>query len=93
MISLFILRLRWVSRNAPAFPPMPACRQLVSQFRARHGQRDFQCLAIFSVVAFTPLMGWLAQYHGWQSGVLLDGRDRPDRGSDLWAIVDSPAAS
>ena len=68
MISLFILRLALGFAEAPSFP---ANARIVANWfpKAERGTASaiFNASQYFSVVAFNPLMGWLAQYHGWES--------------------------
>src|SRR4051812_48002386 len=68
MISLFILRLALGFAEAPSFP---ANARIVANWfpKSERGTASaiFNASQYFSVVAFNPLMGWLAQYHGWQS--------------------------
>lgn len=68
MISLFILRLALGFAEAPSFP---ANARIVANWfpRSERGTASaiFNASQYFSVVAFNPLMGWLAQYHGWPS--------------------------
>src|ERR1043166_4935848 len=68
MISLFMLRLALGFAECPSFP---ANARIVANWfpKSERGTASaiFNASQYMSVVAFTPLMGWLAQYHGWQS--------------------------
>ena len=68
MISLFILRLALGFAEAPSFP---ANARIVANWfpKSERGTASaiFNSSQYFSVVAFNPLMGWLAQYRGWES--------------------------
>ena len=91
LISLFMLRLRWALRNARLSRQCPHRRQLVSNLRAGHGRAIFNASQYFSVVAFTPLMGWLAQVYGWQSVFLAMGGIGLLGAPLFAAVVQSPA--
>jgi D-galactonate transporter len=92
MISLFVLRLALGFSECPSFP---ANARIVANWfpNAERGTASaiFNASQYFSVVAFTPLMGWLAQYHGWQSVFLWMGVIGLIGAAIFWAVVDSPA--
>jgi ACS family glucarate transporter-like MFS transporter len=74
MISLFLMRLALGFAECPSFP---ANARIVANWfpKAERGTASaiFNASQYFSVVAFTPLMGWLAQYYGWQAVFLAMG--------------------
>jgi D-galactonate transporter len=92
MISLFILRLALGFAECPSFP---ANARIVANWfpNSERGTASaiFNASQYFSVVAFTPLMGWLAQYHGWQSVFFWMGVIGLIGAAIFWVIVDSPA--
>ena len=80
MISLFMLRLALGFAECPSFP---ANARIVANWfpNSERGTASaiFNSSQYFSLVAFTPLMGWLAQYYGWRSVFLAMGVHRPGR--------------
>jgi ACS family glucarate transporter-like MFS transporter len=74
MISLFILRFALGFAECPSFP---ANARIVANWfpKSERGTASaiFNASQYFSVVAFTPMMGWLAQYYGWRSVFLAMG--------------------
>src|SRR5690242_9062193 len=68
MISLFMLRLALGFAECPSFP---ANAGIVANWfpNSERGTASaiFNASQYMSVVAFTPLMGWLAQEYGWRS--------------------------
>lgn len=74
VISLFVLRFALGVAECPGFP---ANARIVANWfpKSERGTASaiFNASQYFSVVAFTPLMGWLAQYYGWQSVFLVMG--------------------
>jgi ACS family glucarate transporter-like MFS transporter len=68
LISLFTLRLALGFAECPSFPANG--RIVANWFPASErgtASAIFNASQYFSVVAFTPLMGWLAQDYGWRS--------------------------
>jgi ACS family glucarate transporter-like MFS transporter len=68
MISLFVLRFALGFAESPSYP---ANARIVANWFPS-GERGtasaiFNAAQYMSVPAFTPLMGWLAQYYGWRS--------------------------
>ncbi|HET7086754.1 MAG TPA: MFS transporter [Rhizomicrobium sp.] len=92
MLSLFVLRLALGLAECPSFP---ANARIVANWfpNSERGTASaiFNASQYFSVVAFTPLMGWLAQYHGWQSVFFWMGVIGLVGAAIFWAVVDSPA--
>jgi len=92
MISLFMLRLALGFAECPSFP---ANARIVANWfpKSERGTASaiFNASQYMSVVAFTPLMGWLAQYHGWQSVFFWMGVIGLIGAAIFWAVVDSPA--
>jgi len=92
MISLFILRLALGVAECPSFP---ANARIVANWfpKSERGTASaiFNASQYFSVVAFNPLMGWLAQYHGWQSVFFWMGVIGLLGAGLFWMIVDSPS--
>ena len=92
MISLFILRLALGTAECPSFP---ANARLVAAWfpKSERGTASaiFNASQYFSVVAFNPLMGWLAQYHGWQSVFFWMGVIGLIGAVIFWLVVDSPS--
>jgi len=92
MISLFILRLALGVSESPSFP---ANARIVANWfpKSERGTASaiFNASQYFSVVAFTPLMGWLAQYYGWRSVFLAMGAIGLAGAAIFWAVVHSPA--
>jgi ACS family glucarate transporter-like MFS transporter len=68
MISMFVLRFALGAAESPGFP---ANARIVANWfpESERGTASaiFNASQYFSVPAFTPLMGWLAQYYGWRS--------------------------
>ena len=68
LISLFTLRLALGVAECPSFP---ANARIVANWfpKSERGTASaiFNASQYFSVVAFTPVMGWLAQDYGWRS--------------------------
>jgi ACS family glucarate transporter-like MFS transporter len=74
MISLFVLRFALGFAECPSFPAN--ARIVANWFPASErgtASAIFNASQYFSVVAFTPLMGWLAQDYGWRSVFLAMG--------------------
>ena len=92
MISLFVLRLALGLAECPSFP---ANARIVANWfpNSERGTASaiFNASQYFSVVAFTPLMGWLAQYHGWQSVFFWMGVIGIVGAAIFWLVVDSPS--
>ena len=92
MVSLFILRLALGVAECPSFP---ANARIVANWfpKSERGTASaiFNASQYMSVVAFTPLMGWLAQYHGWQSVFFWMGVIGLIGAAIFWAVVDSPS--
>jgi len=92
MISLFILRMALGVAECPSFP---ANARIVANWfpNSERGTASaiFNASQYFSVVAFTPLMGWLAQYHGWQSVFFWMGVIGLIGAAIFWVVVDSPS--
>ena len=92
MISLFLLRLALGFAEAPSFP---ANARIVANWfpKSERGTASaiFNASQYFSVVAFNPLMGWLAQYYGWQSVYFWMGVIGLAGAVIFWAVVDSPS--
>jgi D-galactonate transporter len=92
LISLFILRLALGFAECPSFPANG--RIVANWFPASErgtASAIFNASQYFSVVAFTPLMGWLAQYYGWRSVFLAMGAIGLVGAAIFWAVVHSPA--
>lgn len=91
-ISLFMLRLLLGVAESPSFP---ANARIVANWfpNSERGTASaiFNASQYFSLVAFAPLMGWLAQYHGWRSIFLVTGLIGIAGVVMFWIIVDSPA--
>ena len=92
MISLFILRFALGFAECPSFP---ANARIVANWfpNAERGTASaiFNASQYFSVPAFTPLMGWLAQYYGWRSVFLVMGGIGVLGAVLFAAVVQSPA--
>jgi len=74
MISMFVLRFALGVAESPGFPGN--ARIVANWFPSSErgtASAIFNASQYFSVPAFTPLMGWLAQYYGWQSVFLVMG--------------------
>ena len=92
MISLFIMRLALGFAECPSFP---ANARIVANWfpKSERGTASaiFNASQYFSVVAFTPLMGWLAQYHGWRSVFLAMGAIGVVGAAIFAMVVQSPS--
>jgi len=92
MISLFVLRFALGFSECPSFP---ANARIVANWfpKSERGTASaiFNASQYFSVVAFTPLMGWLAQYYGWRSVFLAMGGIGLVGAALFAVVVDSPA--
>lgn len=92
MISLFMLRLLLGVSESPSFP---ANARIVANWfpHAERGTASaiFNASQYFSLVAFAPLMGWLAEYHGWRSVFWSMGLIGMAAVALFWLVVDSPA--
>ena len=91
-ISLFILRLLLGASESPSFP---ANARIVANWfpNSERGTASaiFNSAQYFSLVAFAPLMGWLAQDYGWRSVFLAMGIIGLAGAALFWLVVDSPA--
>jgi ACS family glucarate transporter-like MFS transporter len=91
-ISLFILRLLLGASESPSFP---ANARIVANWfpNSERGTASaiFNASQYFSLVAFAPLMGWLAQEYGWRSVFLAMGIIGLAGAAVFWLVVDSPA--
>jgi ACS family glucarate transporter-like MFS transporter len=92
MISLFLLRLALGFAECPSFP---ANARIVANWFP-HSERGtasaiFNASQYFSLVAFAPLMGWLAQYYGWRSVFLAMGGIGLIGAGLFWLVVQSPS--
>ncbi|MCP5411320.1 MAG: MFS transporter [Alphaproteobacteria bacterium] len=91
-ISLFMLRLLLGASESPSFP---ANARIVANWfpNSERGTASaiFNASQYFSLVAFAPLMGWLAQDFGWRSVFLAMGIIGLIGAALFWAVVDSPA--
>ncbi len=92
MISLFILRFALGFAECPSFP---ANARIVANWfpGSERGTASaiFNASQYFSVPAFTPLMGWLAQYYGWRAVFLAMGAIGVLGAILFAAVVQSPA--
>ena len=92
LISLFVLRLMLGFAEAPSFP---ANARIVANWfpNAERGTASaiFNASQYFSLVAFAPLMGWLAQDYGWRSVFLAMGGIGLVGAALFWAVVQSPS--
>jgi len=92
MISLFVLRFALGVAECPGFP---ANARIVANWfpSPERGTASaiFNASQYFSVVAFTPLMGWLGQYYGWRSIFLVMGAVGLVGAAIFAAIVHSPS--
>lgn len=92
MISLFLLRLLLGVSESPSFP---ANARIVANWfpHAERGTASaiFNASQYFSLVAFAPLMGWLAEHHGWRSVFWSMGLIGLAAVVLFWVVVDSPA--
>jgi len=91
-ISLFALRFALGFAEAPSFP---ANARIVANWfpNAERGTASaiFNASQYFSLVAFAPLMGWLAEYYGWRSVFLAMGGIGFLGAALFWAVVQSPS--
>jgi ACS family glucarate transporter-like MFS transporter len=91
-ISLFALRFALGFAESPSFP---ANARIVANWfpNAERGTASaiFNASQYFSLVAFAPLMGWLAQYYGWRSVFLAMGIIGLVGAALFWALVESPS--
>jgi len=92
MISLFMLRLALGFAESPSFP---ANARIVANWfpKSERGTASaiFNSSQYMSVAAFNPLMGWLAQYYGWQSVFFWMGVIGLAGAVIFWAVVQSPS--
>ena len=91
-ISLFALRFALGFAESPSFP---ANARIVANWFP-HSERGtasaiFNSSQYFSLVAFAPLMGWLAQNYGWRSVFLAMGGIGLIGAALFWALVQSPS--
>ena len=92
MISLFALRFALGFAECPSFPAN--ARIVANWFPASErgtASAIFNASQYFSVPAFTPLMGWLAQEYGWRSVFLAMGVIGLVGVALFAAVVQSPA--
>jgi ACS family glucarate transporter-like MFS transporter len=92
MISLFVLRLALGVSESPSFP---ANARIVANWFP-HSERGtasaiFNSAQYFSLVAFAPLMGWLAQDYGWRSMFVVMGGIGFVGAALFFLVVQSPA--
>ena len=92
LISLFVLRLALGFAECPSFP---ANARIVANWfpNSERGTASaiFNASQYFSLVAFTPLMGWLAQDYGWRSVFLAMGAIGLVGAVLFCAVVHSPS--
>ena len=92
LISLFVLRLMLGFAEAPSFP---ANARIVANWfpNSERGTASaiFNSSQYFSLVAFAPLMGWLAQSYGWRSVFLVMGGIGLVGAALFWLVVQSPS--
>jgi ACS family glucarate transporter-like MFS transporter len=92
MISMFILRFALGVAECPGFP---ANARIVANWfpNSERGTASaiFNASQYFSVPAFTPLMGWLAEYYGWRSVFLVMGGIGVVGAVIFAVVVQSPA--
>jgi len=91
-ISLFALRFALGFAESPSFP---ANARIVANWFP-HSERGtasaiFNSSQYFSLVAFAPMMGWLAQEYGWRSVFLAMGIIGLAGAALFWALVQSPS--
>jgi len=91
-ISLFALRFALGFAESPSFP---ANARIVANWFP-HSERGtasaiFNSSQYFSLVAFAPMMGWLAQNYGWRSVFLAMGGIGLLGAALFWALVQSPS--
>ena len=91
-ISLFALRFALGFAECPSFP---ANARIVANWfpHAERGTASaiFNASQYFSLVAFAPMMGWLAQEYGWRSVFLAMGLIGLVGAALFWAVVQSPS--
>jgi ACS family glucarate transporter-like MFS transporter len=91
-ISLFALRFALGFAESPSFP---ANARIVANWfpNAERGTASaiFNASQYFSLVAFAPLMGWLAQDYGWRSVFLAMGIIGLIGAALFWLLVQSPS--
>jgi ACS family glucarate transporter-like MFS transporter len=91
-ISLFALRFALGFAECPSFP---ANARIVANWfpNSERGTASaiFNASQYFSLVAFAPLMGWLAQNYGWRSVFLVMGGIGFVGAALFWAVVQSPS--
>jgi ACS family glucarate transporter-like MFS transporter len=91
-VSLFALRFALGFAECPSFP---ANARIVANWfpNSERGTASaiFNASQYFSLVAFAPLMGWLAQDYGWRSVFLAMGIIGLVGAALFWAVVQSPA--
>jgi ACS family glucarate transporter-like MFS transporter len=91
-VSLFALRFALGFAESPSFP---ANARIVANWfpNAERGTASaiFNASQYFSLVAFAPLMGWLAEYYGWRSVFLAMGLIGLVGAALFWALVESPS--
>jgi ACS family glucarate transporter-like MFS transporter len=91
-VSLFALRFALGFAESPSFP---ANARIVANWfpNAERGTASaiFNASQYFSLVAFAPLMGWLAQDYGWRSVFLAMGIIGLIGAALFWAVVESPS--
>ena len=91
-ISLFALRFALGFAECPSFP---ANARIVANWfpNSERGTASaiFNASQYFSLVAFAPLMGWLAQNYGWRSVFLAMGGIGLLGAVLFWAVVQSPS--
>ena len=92
LISLYVLRLALGFAECPSFP---ANARIVANWfpKSERGTASaiFNASQYFSVVAFTPLMGWLAQDYGWRSVFSVMGAIGVAGAMIFAAVVHAPA--
>ncbi len=91
-ISLFALRFALGFSESPSFP---ANARIVANWfpNSERGTASaiFNASQYFSLVAFAPLMGFLAQNYGWRSVFLAMGGIGLIGAAIFWAVVQSPS--
>ena len=91
-ISLFALRFALGFAECPSFP---ANARIVANWfpNSERGTASaiFNASQYFSLVAFAPLMGWLAQDYGWRSVFLAMGIIGLLGAALFWLVVQSPS--
>jgi ACS family glucarate transporter-like MFS transporter len=91
-ISLFALRFALGFAESPSFP---ANARIVANWfpNSERGTASaiFNASQYFSLVAFAPMMGWLAQDYGWRSVFLAMGVIGLVGAALFWLVVQSPS--